>query len=551
MKLKCTAFNNHFAAAGHLFDNLHNSNAANNNNLHNLHNTTATNNLHIENAATEELSSRALETPFSFKPFNNNEVFHALSTIDPKKSVGEDNLDPFFLKVSTPLITEFICYIFNQSILTGIIPQPWKTAHVVPLHKGHDKKDSNNYRPISKLSCLAKILETLVNNQLKVFLNSFPILSPHQSGFRAKHSTVSATSLVLNDIVSALDKKLFCAALFIDLSKAFDTVDHILLLQRLSYIGFNSDACRWFENYLSDRQQCVKVGPIKSDFLHVSKGVPQGSILGPILFILYINNIVNTLKNCNIHLYADDTILYCFSDSVENSVHMLQLAFDILQKSLLDLKLVLNDEKTKFMLFTKRRILNDNFHLYTTSGTSIERVPNYKYLGIWLDEKLTFDTHVECLVKGLRMKLGFFYRNRSCFPWPTRKRLIEALFLSALDYGDIIYRNASATTLKTLDSVYHPALRFITGDIYNTHHCILYNKVGWPSLAIRRDQHWFLFVYKAIIGRSAPYLKSLLQWRTSSYQTRSQDCLMLETPFASFEFGKSAFKFCASDTWNT
>ena len=147
--------------------------------------------------------------------------------------------------------------------------------------------------------------------------------------------------------------------------------------------------------------------------------------------------------------------------------------------------------------------------------------------------------------------MAFFYRNRSCFPWPTRKRLIEALFLSALDYGDIIYRNASATTLKTLDSVYHSALRFITGDTYNTHHCILYNKVGWPSLAIRRDQHWFLFVYKAIIGRSAPYLKSLLQWRTSSYQTCSQDSLMLETPLASFEFGKSAFKCCASDTWNT
>ena len=369
-------------------------------------------------------------------------------------------------------------------------------AHVVPLHKGQDKKDPNNYRPISKLSCLAKILESLVNTQLKVFLNNFSILSPYQSGFRTKHSTVSATSLVLNDIVSALDNGLFCAALFIDLSKAFDTVDHTLLLDRLTSIGFDHVSSRWFENYLAERHQCVKVGAVKSEFIRISKGVPQGSILGPVLFIIYINNVVNTLRSCNIHLYADDTILYCFSDSVQKSVHVLQIAFNLFQKSLLDLKLALNAEKTKFMLFTKGRVFTEyNPHLYSLNGISIERVPHYKYLGIWLDEKLTFNTHINILTKSLRMKLGFFYRNRSCFPWTTRKRLIESLFLSALDYGDIIYRNASATTLKSLDSVYHSSLRFITGDSYSTHHCILYNKVGWPSLATRRDQHWFLFIY--------------------------------------------------------
>ena len=150
------------------------------------------------------------------------------------------------------------------------------------------------------------------------------------------------------------------------------------------------------------------------------------------------------------------------------------------------------------------------------------------------------------------MKLGFFYRNRSCFPWSTRKRLIESLFLSALDYGDIIYRNASATTLKTLDPVYHSALRFITGDNYNTHHCILYNKVGWPSLATRRDQHWFVFIYKGLIERLPPYLNSLLVWKkTNGHHTRSQDYLMLEPYYASTEFGKSAFKCGATNSWNT
>ena len=258
------------------------------------------------------------------------------------------------------------------------------------------------------------------------------------------------------------------------------------------------------------------------------------------------------MRSCNVHLYADDTILYCFSDSVQKAAHNLQLAFDVVQKSLLDLKLALNADKTKFMMFTKGRVFdNTDPHLYTLNGTAIERVPHYKYLGIWLDEKLTFNTHIECLTKNLRMKLGFFYRNRSCFPMHTRKRLIEALFLSALDYGDIIYRNASATSLKTLDAVYHSALRFITGDTYDTHRCILYNKIGWPSLATRRDQHWFIFIFKALIGRLPPYLNSMLQWKATGYHTRSQNYLMLEVPHASTELGKSAFRCCAPHTWNT
>ena len=487
----CTAFNSHFAAAGHLFDNLY-------------INPAATDNLHTQNAAAavsdgdSTLSALDPSFSFSFIPFTTSEVFYALSTIDPKKSVGEDNLDPFLLKASTPLITDIVCYIFNLSISSGIIPRAWKTAHVIPLHKGQNKSDPNNYRPISKLSCLAKILESLVHNQLKSFLHNYSVLSPYQSGFRAKHSTISATTLVLNDILTALDKKLFCATLFVDLSKAFDTVDHSLLLERLRLIGFNPSACTWFKNYLSGRYQCIKFGAVKSEFLHIAKGVPQGSILGPILFIIYINNVVNTLQDCNTHLYADDTILYCFSDSVEKSINMLQLSFDIFQKSLLDLKLVLNADKTKSMLFTKGRVLNGHYtQLCTSNGTAIERVPHYKYLGIWLDEKLTFNTHIEILIKKLRMKLGFFYRNRSCFPWPTRKRLIESLFLSVLDYGDIIYRNASATTLKSLDSVYHSALRFITGDSYTTILITVYctiRLVGPPLLPGETSIGYYLFI---------------------------------------------------------
>lgn len=321
-------------------------------------------------------------------------VKEVLQTIDCRKATGEDNLDSYFLKLAAPIITNQITHLFNLSISTGVIPQVWKSAHVVPLHKGGDKNDRNNYRAISKLSCLAKILESLVNNQLKSFLSSNSVLNPHQSGFRAKHSTVTATTLVINDIITAVNKGQYCAALFVDLSKAFDTVDHALLLQRLHDIGFDCNTCKWFQDYLSHRQQCVILGNDRSTFLPLSKGVPQGSILGPVLFTIYINNITSSITNCNAHLYADDTVLYCFSNTAHSATQILQQAFDNLQNALCNLKLVLNANKTKYMLFSRARdivdIADNGLHVATINGHSIERVSQYKYLGIWLDQKVNF-----------------------------------------------------------------------------------------------------------------------------------------------------------------
>ena len=192
-----------------------------------------------------------------------------------------------------------------------------------------------------------------------------------------------------------------------------------------------------------------------------------------------------------------------------------------------------------------------NLTISTKNGTNIERVMVYKYLGIYTDENISFKHHISNLASKLRQKIGFFYRNKSCFPLHCRKTLVEATFLSVLDYGDILYRYASAATLKPLDSVYHSALRFITGDPYSTHHCTLYNKVGWSSLSVRRDLHLHLFTYKAIIGMLPLYVSSLLTWPASSHHTRSNDWLTLHVPRVYTELGRSAFSFSAPSAWNS
>ena len=212
-------------------------------------------------------------------------------------AAGPDGLDPHLLQIAAEIIAEPLTHIFNLTIENCQIPKIWKAAYVVPLLKRGDPANPNNYRPISKLSVLCKILEGLISNQLKEFLSKNCILNDLQSGFRKKHGTVTATMKVLNEIITAIDEKEHCAALFLDLSKAFDKVDHSVLLQKLVNIGFSSKSVKWFENYLSDRTQRVQADGLSSSCKNIHYGVPQGSILGPILLIVYINNLCCNVQN--------------------------------------------------------------------------------------------------------------------------------------------------------------------------------------------------------------------------------------------------------------
>ena len=203
------------------------------------------------------------------------------------------------------------------------------------------------------------------------------------------------------------------------------------------------------------------------------------------------------------------------------------------------------------MVFTRSQNVDySNLCIKTVKGAQIERVSEYKYLGIWLDDKVTFKFHIDTLANKLRQKIGFLYRNKSIFPIICRKKIIEAVFLSVMDYGDTIYGNAAPTTLEPLKTAYHSAIRFITGDAFRTHHCLLYDKVGWLSLENRRKLHLYMLIFKALIGKLPPYINSMLSLKSNPYASRSSSWITLDTPFMKSDLGKTAFSSLAPRTWN-
>uniref|UniRef100_A0A8C7CXQ1 Reverse transcriptase domain-containing protein n=1 Tax=Oncorhynchus kisutch TaxID=8019 RepID=A0A8C7CXQ1_ONCKI len=418
-------FNKHFSTAGHAF-----------------HLATPT----PGNSTAPPTATRPSLPHFSFSQIHSADVLKELQNLDPYKSAGLDNLDPFFLKLSAEIVATPITSLFNLSFLSSEIPKDWKAAAVIPLFKGGDTLDPNCYRPISILPCLSKVFESQVNKQITDHLESHHTFSAMQSGFRAGHGCTSATLKVLNDILTAIDKKHYCAAVFIDLAKAFDSVNHHILIGRLDTLGFSNDCLAWFTNYFSDRVQCVKSEGLLSGPLAVSMGVPQGSILGPTLFSVYINEVALAAGESLIHLYADDTILYTSGPSLDTVLTTLQASFNAIQLSFRGLQLLLNTSKTKCMLFNRSLPAPTRLSNITTlDGSDLEYVDNYKYLGVWLDCKLSFQTHIKHLQSKVKSRIGFLFRNKASFTHaaktypcktdhPTNPRLWRCHLQNSLQY---------------------------------------------------------------------------------------------------------------------
>ena len=384
---------------------------------------------------------------------NNDTVYRKIMKLKPKKAAGLDGIPQKLVKDSAIIITPFLNHIFNISLSEGKFPDDWKKARVSPILKSGSRDECDNYRPISILSPISKIFEKIVFDQLSQYLTTNEILTDYQSGFRKGYSTCSSLLRTTNDWLVNMDKGLINGVVFLDLKKAFDTVDHDILIKKLEFYGNKNNALRWFISYLSNRKQVCKVGMSMSNSENVAAGVSQGSNLGPLLFLLYINDLPNCLDSSVPALFADDTNLTASGASASEIQDILEIELNKVHTWLLANKLTLNIKKTEYVLIGSRQRLSQASAdpILSMGSEGIKRVSSTITLGVVVDECITWSDHVDKVAKKAAKGIGMLRTSKHLFDRDTLKTIYNAFVLPHFDYCALVWNNCSNS--KTLQQI--------------------------------------------------------------------------------------------------
>ena len=492
-----------------------------------------------------------------FYPIDLQQLLLKISSAKPSTCL----LDPIptrLLKEALPVVNTSLLDMINMSLLTGYVPQSFKVAVIKPLLKKPtlDPEVLANYRPISNLPFLSKILEKVVANQLCDFLHSNSLFDDFQSGFRKNHSTETALVKITNDLLTAADKGLVSILVLLDLSAAFDTIDHSILLQRLEHlVGIKGIALSWFRSYFSDRSQFVNVNDKSSKYAKVSHGVPQGSVLGPILFSLYMLPLGNIIRkhSINFHCYADDTQLYLSIKPDETS----QLAK--FQECIKDIKswmtynfLMLNPNKTEVIVLGPKHLRTSlSRDIATLDGVALASSTTVRNLGVIFDQDISFNANLKQTSRTAFFHLRNIAKIRNILSQNDAEKLVHAFVTSRLDYCNSLLSGCSNKSLKTLQLIQNAAARVLTRTKKRDHISPVLASLHWLPVESRIEFKVLLLTYKALNGLAPSYLEELLIPYCPTRALRSQNAELLVVPRVSkSRMGARAFSYQAPLLWN-
>lgn len=489
---------------------------------------------------------------FSFMETSDAEVESIINHLS-SCSCGVDSVSLRMLALCCPTLLPILSHLFNFCLTSNVFPCTWKTARVIPIPKNNRPTSFTDLRPISILPVLSKILERLVERQLRDHISSFHLLPGTQSGFRPGFSCASALANITDDIISATDLGQVTVLVLLDFSKAFDTINHDLLLSILHFIGMGPDAISFFESYLTDRTQRVFVGTSSSDIIRVEAGVPQGSILGPLLFSIYTSHLF-LFHNfyCSYHLYADDTQLYSsFSpENVRFAIRRMNLDLQNLFNIATRHCLSINEEKSCCIVFgnavNRSRVL-DLVKLYVNGAPLVLR-DNVRNLGLHIDSKLKFKNHIDLCIRRAYCSLKMLYPHRHTVSVAIKKQLCDSLVLSHFNFCDTVYGSClDQVDVRRIQVAQNSCLRFIFGIRRKQRISYKLLELGWLNMIKRRKLHFLCFVYKIVNNNVPPYLTNKIRFRTDVHNVNIRRKDIIDIPRHHTQQFKRGFKYhCAS-----
>ena len=455
---------------------------------------------------------------------SSEDILNIIRTLNPNKAHGHDGISTRMLKICDESICKPLHIIFKNCIESGKFPLEWKKANVVPIYKKGNKQFIKNYRPVSLLCICGKIFERILYNNLYKYLSSNNLITSKQSGFKAGDSCINQLLSITHGIYESLDQGYEVRGVFLDISKAFDRVWHEGLTYKLEKNGIEGKLLNLFNDFLRYRKQRVVLNGQVSDWKLVNAGVPQGSILGPLFFLLYINDIADDLQ-CDVKIFADDTSLFSTTYDPNDCATLLNNDLCTIQNWANQWKMSFNPDPSKQAqeVIFSHKINKPNHPPLTFNNNVIDSISHQKHLGVILDQKLNFQEHIEQILSKINRSLGLLRKFNSILPRSSLLTIYKAFIRPHLDYGDIIFDQAFNNSFQSkMENIQYKACLAITGAIQGTSMVKLYSELGLESLQSRRWMRKLCFFYRVYNKQMPTYLTDVIPARNENYNLRNR-----------------------------